>query len=266
MRAETLSKAARIATKLDIIPASPKKKPIVGFFSTNPVLKRYLCRRPFTEKYSLNTFTTVHGHKLIGYDVILLDDGIVPFTVESYITRRPSQRDQQANQPTSRDPATRSFPDFAKLYDNGNFELFAETAETTVNAANVQLTAFRKYLHDEGGFAVIQVKDPNTSTFVAKRCALLPSTALWDWQFKFNLNTRLLVETCLDKFNPRCMKQFRRYDELKKKKLFYFKRCGRGNSSWKNFIDTPGWQMEVMLKKWRTDRALEEWGEKYRLR
>jgi hypothetical protein len=263
MSAKAVSKAGRIATRFDIIPAPPKKKPIVGFFSTNARLKRYLCRQPFIKTYSLNMFTTAHGHQLCGYDVILLDDGILPFSVESYITRRACQRDQ-ANQRDSEDTLIRSFPDLEQVYTKKKFSQFAETAETTVNAANIQLAAFRRHLRDEGGFSLIRVRDPNTSTFVVKRCAFLPSTALWDWQFDFNLNTKLLVDTCLDKFNPRYMHQFRSYKEMEK--LFYFKRCGRSDGSLKDFIDTPLWQMDVMLKKWRTDKALEEWGEKYRFR
>ena len=63
------------------------KRYTVALISRNALLRKLLAGLPCGAKYEFNMFTTVHGHNLAFHDMILLDNGLSPFTVESYITR-----------------------------------------------------------------------------------------------------------------------------------------------------------------------------------
>ena len=106
-------------------------------------------------------FTTIHGHMLADYDVILFDDGIHPFAVESYITRDAAKERQNNRKPASRRP--RIFKNFAHLYEKGNFVRHAERTEYMINLANQQLLRWRNHLRNDGGLSLIRIKDLNTS-------------------------------------------------------------------------------------------------------
>jgi hypothetical protein len=217
---------------------------------------------PFARCYRLDMFTTSQGYKFVDRDVIILDDGIVEFSVESYMTRHAARLDLSRRIQNDRSTNHQKvFKDFAKVYEECNFVRYAETTELLVNIANDQLLTWRNYLHNEGGFAPIRVKQQWTNKTVAKPCILLPSTALANWKESFNEITTRLVGKYLREWDPRV---YNNPEELKK--LFYVKRIGIDNPDRDKFLDVPVWKMDIMLKKWRTDRALERWGDVFRVR
>ena len=256
------------------------KRYTVAFISRNALLRKLLDRPPCQTKYEFNMFTTVHGHNLAFHDIILLDNGLSPFTIESYITRSHAKKSRlqlnaakaEANAesistnelpPLKGQPSdSRSFPDFAQLYDEYKFPSYAEVTESLLAKANETLEKWKSHLVNEAGFTAIRVKDPTNNKFVAKRCVLLPSTALADWKHRLNPITKRWLDLSLDQF-PRSFLEKCQRDEKEMGKLFYVKATGVHNPERKKFVDVPLWKMEVMLKKWRTDRALEEWSSKY---
>jgi len=154
-----------------------------------------------------------------------------------------------------------SFPNFKDLYDGLNFPQLAEEAESLLVKPNIKLTAWKRHLRDEGGFSVIRVKDRYLQQNVAIPCALLPSMAVSDWKDNFPKNMDALIQILSDKYPPEELQKY--YDDPKEmEKLFYFKR--RGNVFRRErFSKVPLWQMEIMLKKWRTDRALVDWAKEH---
>jgi hypothetical protein len=256
------------------------KRYTVAFISRNALLRKFLNGPPCQAKYEFSMFTTVHGHKLAFHDIILLDNGLSPFTIESYIGRSHAKRSQrQSNvkkseaKPGSTEttktspsktwpPESRPFPDFAQLYDEYKFPSYAEVTERLLAQANKNLDKWKSHLVDEAGFAAIRVKDPTNNRFVAKRCVLLPSTALLDWKEQLNPITNQWLDLALEQF-PRTFLEKCQEDEKEMQKLFYVKAAGEQNPERKKFVDVPPWKLEIMLKKWRTDRALEEWSAKY---
>ena len=256
------------------------KKYTVALISRNGLLQHSLDGPPCREKYKFNMFTTVHGHNLAFHDIILLDNGLSRFTIESYITRSHAKRSQlqlNAEKSEAKDesasttnsclsenrPAdSRSFPDFAQLYDEYKFPSYAEVTERLLAEANQNLDKWKSHLINEAGFAAIRVKDPTNNKFVAKRCVLLPSTALADWQHQLNPITKQWLDLSLNQF-PRTFLEKCQQNEKEMEKLFYIKAAGVPNPERKKFVAVPLWKMEIMLKKWRTDRALEEWSAKY---
>src|ERR1700719_3629269 len=58
----------------------------VAFISRNVLVKRYLRRPPTITNFEVDMFTTIHGHNLAFHDIILLDNGLAPYTLENYIT------------------------------------------------------------------------------------------------------------------------------------------------------------------------------------
>lgn len=226
----------------------------------------------FSRLYRLDMFTTTQAYKFVDHDIIILDEGIPEFSVESYMTRHNAQQDFEAN--VKYDPSgkvirtispeqistyrnrPKTFEDFAKLYEESNFVQYAETTEILVNIANDQLLTWKNHLRNEGGFAPIRMKKPRRNETVAKPCILLPSTGLPIWKSSFNKMTSDLVWKHLRDWDPRA------YDDPKElAKLLYVKRIGVVNRHRQKFLNVPVWKMDVMLKKWRTDRALERWGE-----
>ena len=227
---------------------------------------------------------------LAPYDAIIVDDGVFPFTVESYLTRTHARvarkqaleiqsteettdtTEEKSSHSMERVPSsqgrrfedelmTRSFPDFVHLYHDKNFVRLAETTEKILDLANAQMSALRKHLRTEGGMSVIRVRDRRTDQLVPKRCILLPSTALERWRGRLNQITTDRLDACFSEFSSSYMEKFRDYNEMES--LFYLKRIGIGTPDRENFKDVPLWKMEVMLKKWRTDRALQQWIDNY---
>jgi len=237
-----------------------EKRPKVDFFSNNVALLHRLYDPAFSNKFSVKMFTTVHGHQLCEYDIILFDDGILPFEVETYLTRDAARRESEELvkiRPRGWSPP-RWFPSAA--YVKLNFARYAEETQTILDQANKQLQALQTHVRNDGGFSIIRLADPVTNRYVARRCVLLPSTALADWGKDFAQNTAQLVEMSYEKFPPEYMKRFSNFFELKK--CFYFKR-GLNAKGRRNFSQTPLWQLDLMLRKWRADRALKEWAESY---
>ena len=242
----------------------------VALISVNGALRHYLRREPFSKSFQFRLFTTIHGHMLSDYDVIVLDGALAQFTLESYITRTHAHRlrgekiRQLRLNPSSRDSEiadTRSFPDFAKLYDEYDFPSYAESTEKMLELANIQLLAWQTYLRSEAGCALIRVRNPVNNQFVAKRCILLPSNALANWRYQFNKTMKEFVHYAIASFSDEYIESFQVNGEMGH--LFYVKRIGMDNKGRDKFKDIPFWKMEILLKKWRTDRALEEWGAKY---
>jgi hypothetical protein len=246
------------------------RRPIsIALISTNNALRYHIHKPPFIRNYKVFMFTTIHGTMLANHDIIILDGGL-SFTVESYITREHAKwaflqnRRRASLAPSDKSPYPnkaetfpRSFPDFAKLYNEYDFPAFADLSEHMLDKANEQLNAWKSHLRNEGGYSVIRVRDPQTSEMLAKRCILLPSRAVNHWKDQLNRIVMSQVELALAQFPAKYMARFGDYNEIEK--LFYVKRIGMNNSARKLFERIPLWKLDVMLKKWRTDKALEEW-------
>lgn len=246
----------------------------VALISRNPILRNALVNvnSPCGQKYNFDMFTTVHGHNLAFHDIILLDNGLNPFTVEEYMTRfhakkhipfRPSSTAPEHHRTPPIYPQSRPFPDFAALYDDLDFPAYAETTERLLTRANAELAKWKSHLLNEGGFTAIRVKNPITNKFVPKRCVLLPATVLTEWKYEVNTIAKLMLDFSLPQFPVRRFLRKCELDETEMQKLFYVKAIGVQNPERKKFLDVPFWKMNVMLKKWRTDRALEEWSARY---
>jgi hypothetical protein len=248
-------------------------------------------------------FTTVHGHFLAEHDIILLDHSLDPFTLESYITRNsmnsslssdlelmkyppyppepvaaPERRKIRSNtsyfsavryegpsniaRPLPPLYKTRSFPDFTSLYHECDFPGYAEATVSLLESANKQLAAWKKHMVNEGGFSLIRVRDPSTNKMVARRCVLLPEHALKHWGSEINPITKQWLDFSRHYFDRRALGRVR-WSMEEMNKLFYFKRNGLDAPQRRNFQNVPVWKMEVMLNKWRTDKALEEWSANY---
>jgi hypothetical protein len=253
-----------------------------------------LSRPPFNDAYEFKMFRTVHGNVFSPYDAIIVDDGTHPFTVESYLTRdhafaarenalklhslKPQRRkgdlDYSPSEKSDKDAEnedqlenplqTRSFTDLAELYHGRNFAQLAKSTETLINKANSRISALKNHLHAEGGMSVIRVRNPATKKLVAKRCILLPSTALDTWRRNLNIMVKERLDECFTEFSSNYMTRYHNYDEMLK--LFYFQRIGMDAPERESFQNVPLWKMEVMLKKWRTERALQEWIDNYKYR
>ena len=259
----------------------------VAFISRNTALLTFLRKKPCWTKYDFDMFTTVHGHVLSFHDIILLDNGLPPFTVESYILRSHAKKayhlsngdyevapdpesspiaietSSSENQDTTSASNSRRFSDLAELYEKRGFPAYAEVTEHLITEANRQLEKWRSHLLNEGGFSVIKVIDPTTNHYLAKRCVLLPSTALVDWRYNFNHITKRWLDFSLIQFPRHILQELQQNKNKEMDKMFYFKTVGVQNSERKRFVDVPLWKMEVMLKKWRTERALQQWGAEY---
>lgn len=155
-----------------------------------------------------------------------------------------------------------SFPNFKYLYDDLDFPQLALETENLLVKPNLQLTAWKRHLRDEGGFSVIRVKDRYLRENVAIPCVLLPKSAVSEWRDDFTKNTGLLLQQLRERYPPETMQKY--YDDpVEMEKLFYFKT--RGNVFRRErFSKVPLWKMEIMLKKWRTDRALVDWAEEFK--
>ena len=155
-----------------------------------------------------------------------------------------------------------SFPDFKYLYDDLNFPELALEAENLLVRPNQQLRAWKRHLRDEGGFSVIRVKDRYLRENVVIPCVLLPKSAVSEWHDDFIKHTGLLLQQLRERYPPEAMQKY--YDDpVEMEKLFYFKT--RGNVfKRERFSKVPLWKMEIMLKKWRADRALVDWAKEYK--
>lgn len=239
-------------------------------------------------------FRSVHGHVLAPSEVVLVDEGAAPFDVESYLTRLhakiareealedsakidlerlvSSVRTETPGQSSPLEPVPEngglkieSFHDFADLYHGKNFVGVADTTEALLNKANKQMHALEHHLRSEGGMSVIRIRHPETRQLVAKRCVLLPSVALRDWAHRLSSEVRRLLDESFRRYSNKYMAQIYKDDD-KMTQLFYFKRIGIDARDRENFKDVPLWKMEVMLKKWRTDRALKQWIDNYKFK
>jgi hypothetical protein len=246
-------------------------------------------------------FTTVHGHFLAEHDIILLDHGLGPFTLESYITRDsinysftadleskqyPPYLPELSEAPergkidpktsyfsgvlcegTTRPPPplsrTHLFPDFVSLYHGCDFPGYAEATLSMLELANKRFAAWKRHMVNEGGFSLIRVMDPTTNKLVARRCILLPEHALKHWGRRINQITKQWLDFSRGYFDHHALRKVEGSSE-EMNKLFYVKRNGLDAPQRRNFRNIPVWKMEVMLKKWQTDKALEEWSANYR--
>jgi hypothetical protein len=225
----------------------------------------------------------------VPYDAILVDEGAAPFDVETYLTRiqakiarkrevellteqQQVRNDQLEFEETSlsyssRDatgPLSHAFPDFAELYDGENFTSLAETTEFLLEHANEQMEALKNHLRSEGGFTVIRIRDPVKCKMIATRCILLPSTAFATWGWDFNRKTEELLDACFREFSLEYMERYENVRDVMS--LFHLKRIGIDAPEREFFRDVPLWKMEIMLKKWRTDRALKQWIDEYKFK
>ena len=91
--------------------------------------------------------------------------------------------------------------------------------------ANRILDEWKSHLVNEAGFTAIRVKDPTNNQFVAKRCVLLPSTALADWKHKLNPITKQWLDFSLDQF-PRTFLEKCQHSEKRDEEIVLCKSCG----------------------------------------
>jgi hypothetical protein len=254
--------------------------------------------RAFNKKFLLKFFTTVHGDNLIGNHFIVLDEGANNWNVEKYLTRDNADRaflDGELKSQILQSNATQyaslftsggmeykegertafvrrlekhslvyqSFPDLKDLYDELNFPKLAQEAEDLLEKPNQELAAWKRHLRDEGGFSVVRVKDPHFRENVVIPCVLLPSTAVDDWKgVDFVKNTDQLLQQLWEMYPPESLQRY--YDNPKEmNKLFYYKSRGKTFRKEK-FSNVPLWKLEVMLKKWRTDKALVDWAKEHK--
>jgi hypothetical protein len=238
----------------------------VVLVSCNAAIYHYLSKPPFSQYYVPHLFTTLNSSKLAKYDIVVLDEGLPPFTVETFITREAAHKEWlsrgRSKEDSPEEDFPRSFPDFAKLYDGRNFALYADKMEELVDEANSTFDQWKRYLVTESGFSVIRLKHSQTDMFLVRRCVLLPSTALSTWENQFNQNTTKLLDLCIQRLSEEYVESCQ-CDRTRMNRVFYVKDVER-NRSWvkqahMSFRDVSLWQMEVMLKKWRTDKALQAW-------
>ena len=199
-------------------------------------------------------FTTAQGPNLAPFDIVLLDAGLPEFTVESYIARvNPSGEPDQSHTSSSR-----VFPDLRELYDGRNFVRYAEATEVSLATANEQLAKWKDHLLNEAGSSLIRIRDPRSSQLVPKRCVLVPGTAISDWGLQLNVVMAERLFNCLKQFPDHELQRYQE-DKHRMSSLFYVKRIRMDNGDRHSFAKVPFWKMEIMLKKWRTDQAMEEW-------
>ena len=199
-------------------------------------------------------FTTAQGPNLAPFDIVLLDAGLPEFTVESYIARinPPGEPDQ------SQTSSPRVFSDLRELYDKRNFVRYAEATEVSLAPANEQLAKWKEHLLNEAGSSLIRIRDQRSNQLVPKRCVLVPGTAISDWGLQLNVVMAERVLNSLKRFPDHELQMYQE-DKRKMSSLFYVKRIRMDNGDRHSFAKVPFWKMEIMLKKWRTDQAMEEW-------
>jgi len=226
----------------------------VALLSSNKHLELCLNEPPFNENYVVNMFTTTQGPNLAPFDVVLLDAGLPEFTVESYIARvNPPGKSNQ-----SQTSSPRVFPDFRELYDIQNFVRYAEATEASLAPANEQLAKWKQHLLNEAGSSLIRIRDQRSNQLVPKRCVLVPGTAIAEWGLQLNVVMAERVLSSLKQFPDHDLQLYQE-DKHKMPSLFYVKRTRMDNGDRHSFAEVPFWKMEIMLKKWRTDQATEEW-------
>src|SRR5439155_20260340 len=153
------------------LPPNDNDKLSVAFISRNGALLRFLRKKPCCTKYKVRMFTTVHGHMLSFHDIILLDGGLSPFTVESYIFQSHAKKayflsngddntkfefdplspvtietSSSGNQEPISASFSRGFPDFAELYEKGEFPAYAEVTERLITEANLRFEQWQSHL------------------------------------------------------------------------------------------------------------------------
>ena len=149
-------------------------------------------------------------------------------------------------------------PDFRDLYDSRNFARYAESTEVSLIRANKQLAKWKELLLNEAGSSLIRIRYQRSGQLVPKRCLLVPRTAISDWGLKFNVVMTERLFNCMKRFPEHALQEYQE-DKKKMASLFYVKRICMDNGDRHSFANVPFWKMEIMLKKWRTDQAIEEW-------
>lgn len=199
-------------------------------------------------------FITAQGPNLAPFDIVLLDGGLPEFTVESYIARVNPSGEPDQPEPSS----PRAFHDLRELYDGFNFARFAESTELALTTANEQFVKWKEHLMNEAGSSLIRIRDQRTHQLVPKRCVMVPGSAISDWGLQLNVVMNEKLRNCMKRFPDHELLQYQE-DKQKMLSLFYVKRIQMENGDRRKFANVPFWKMEIMLKKWRTDQAMEEW-------
>ena len=244
----------------------------MAFITINEALVKYLRRPPFQAKQKFNVFTIAETDRLARHDIILLDGAYPKLTIEAYLDRAYAKRKgtldkkldpigtsfTNAYQLHSDRPAVISFPDFAALYEGWDFPQYIETLQLQLDEANLYYAQWVDYLKLRKGVGVVRVIDPVTNKYVAKRCVLLPATALHDWRYQFNFFTNYWVNYCMLK-HPNMEKYDSEHEGVE---LLQVGKIARSEVD-RKFESLPFWKLAIMLRKWRTDKALAEWGQMY---
>jgi hypothetical protein len=139
-----------------------------------------------------------------------------------------------------------------------HFRRVAEATETLIRIANENMVRLKSYLRTEGGSAIIRIKDARNKAKARQvRCILLPTSAFEHSPLEFRKT--------LDRSIRHCLEQFPLGADIKDARIFPFKVAAkRIPTGPKPDFEIPLWQMEALLRRWRADKTLEEWGERYK--
>jgi hypothetical protein len=252
-------------------------------------------------KYRIVAFDALRSQALLRYKIIIVDDGYRVPTAEahlydllrpyapdvsntkpldggSYFAHRnaghpPSelkpllskfspyvavQKTPKLSSEITQVPSTLEFNNFKTQYNRKNFAEIADSTENLLDIAYGNVDRLRKYIRSENGYTVIRIEDDrNRRRRRSMRCILLPNTTkLYDKDFR----------AYLDGMIDQCLRTFPLNVTLMESRFFPFRHASKRIPTGKGPEELEGyplWKIDIMLRKWRTDRALEQWGQQY---
>jgi hypothetical protein len=268
---------------------------------TNRRFLRFHAGGNVNSKYKIVAFNALRSQALLRYEIIIIDDGYRPPTPEAHLygLLRPHASDKSnpnpldsgsyfvhrnAGHPPSelkplltkfspysvvqktpklsseitKVPIVLEFNDFKKKYKRTNFPEVANSTENLVDIAYGNINRLRTYLRSENGCAVIRIKDDrNRRRRRPMRCILLPNTTkLYEKDFR----------AYLDGMIDQCLRTFPLEVKLFESRFFPFRNAAKRIPTGKGPEELEGyplWKIDIMFRKWRTDRALAQWGEQF---
>ena len=137
---------------------------------------------------------------------------------------------------------------------------FASTArdmEVVVTECNAVLAAWKQYMLAENGLGLIRIPGPQQGMYVPKRCVFVPK---WVKRrvsgHKYGMIVRFLCEFALEQWPERRLAEMAEREQDRVRELFLVPDVKPVNNPLRG---ARLWEMEMLFKKWKIDRSVEEW-------
>jgi hypothetical protein len=136
----------------------------------------------------------------------------------------------------------------------------AQAFNAKITTANTILAAWKQCMLSENGFGLIRIPGPQPGIFVPKRCVLVPA-----WvkrtvgRREYGEIVRGLCEFALEQWSDRRLYDMAARDQERVQELFLLP---DGPGVMNPFLELRLSDMNTMFKKWKLERAVEDWAAK----